>query len=332
MKRPLNDFSTEPIYTLNTVTQRTGVSANMLRAWEARYQLVKPEYRRGGQPLYSERDIALLGWIRRHLLAGLTIRRVAALLAEARSKNEILWVETPQPVEQQSHQPQTADTLTNLITPLTTALTTLNIPHSRQLLNQALVNHSISAVCTGLILPVRQHIMRTAAQGALHPAYLRLIDGYLRSALASRLWDQPGPPRPLHAYIGCAPGDNDEIDTLVVALMAGEVGCDVRYLGPDVPMEVLYALPETDFSILVILMASTIHGARQIVNAQQSIQAGNMQTILFGYGGRVFAGDEDLRSQTAGVYLGLEPIDWGITLDSLLTDASASDFSRFSGT
>ncbi len=326
MKRPLNDFSTDPIYTINTVTQRTGVTANTLRAWETRYQLVKPTYRRGGHPLYSEQDVALLGWVRQQLLTGLTIRRVASLLAEKRATNEILWVETAQPTAQRQR-PQVAAPA-NLIRPLYNALTTLEISRCNQMLTQAFFSYDVSEVCIQLILPTRQRIEQAVEQGHVHPAHNRLIDRFLRSTLAGQLWDLPRHQQAPRLYIGCAPGDTDEIEALVLALIAAQRGYEVFYLGPDISIDLFCDLPTPDdFPDIIVLLASLPAAALQLADMQPTILANNSQPIYFGFGGRAFDANADLREQIAGVYLGPEPGGWVTTLDGLLANAEESDLS-----
>ena len=51
-------------YNIKSVSQRTGVRAVTLRAWERRYQILDPQrWQKNGYRLYSERDIALLYWL-----------------------------------------------------------------------------------------------------------------------------------------------------------------------------------------------------------------------------------------------------------------------------
>ena len=64
------------LYKIKSIAEMTGFSPNLLRAWERRYQLLKPERKPSGHRLYTDED-------RRVLLA------VKALMAEGRSIGEI---------------------------------------------------------------------------------------------------------------------------------------------------------------------------------------------------------------------------------------------------
>jgi DNA-binding transcriptional MerR regulator len=64
---------------VRVVTQRTGLSPDLLRAWERRYRVVRPRRSEGGQRLYSDDDIERLRQLHRAVLAGRTIGQVAKL-------------------------------------------------------------------------------------------------------------------------------------------------------------------------------------------------------------------------------------------------------------
>src|SRR6185312_8172121 len=68
---------------MRVVTRRTGLSADLLRAWERRYEVVKPSRSEGGRRLYSDADIERLRLLYRATLAGRSIGQVAELSTEA---------------------------------------------------------------------------------------------------------------------------------------------------------------------------------------------------------------------------------------------------------
>ena len=72
--------SDRPIYTIRTVVQHTGITPATLRAWERRYGVLSPGRSDGGYRLYSERDIAMLQWLRRQVEGGVAISSAVALL------------------------------------------------------------------------------------------------------------------------------------------------------------------------------------------------------------------------------------------------------------
>src|SRR5216684_1721777 len=93
MRRLLADFVDEPIYNMKAVEQQTRIPAATLRAWERRYGLMEPKRTPNGYRLYSDRDVALLRWVRLQMDAGLTISRVVAIITSARDSGESIWIE-----------------------------------------------------------------------------------------------------------------------------------------------------------------------------------------------------------------------------------------------
>jgi DNA-binding transcriptional MerR regulator len=68
---------------IGELSRRTGVSPELLRAWERRYGLLEPGRTSGRFRLYSESDVTRVGSMRAHLEAGLSASEAArAALAE----------------------------------------------------------------------------------------------------------------------------------------------------------------------------------------------------------------------------------------------------------
>jgi len=67
---------------IRVVARRTGLSRDLLRAWEVRYAAVQPERTAGGQRLYSDDDIERLRLIQQALEAGRRIGQLATLPTE----------------------------------------------------------------------------------------------------------------------------------------------------------------------------------------------------------------------------------------------------------
>ena len=61
-------------YTIKTVCALTGIRAVTLRAWERRYHVLRPQRTGGNYRLYSERDVAILRWLKSRVDGGLAGR------------------------------------------------------------------------------------------------------------------------------------------------------------------------------------------------------------------------------------------------------------------
>ena len=68
-----------PRHAMRTVVLRTGLTPDLLRAWEKRYGVVEPTRSEGGQRLYSDADLERLTLLTRAVRAGRAISQVANL-------------------------------------------------------------------------------------------------------------------------------------------------------------------------------------------------------------------------------------------------------------
>lgn len=66
-------------YRIGTVSHLTGIDSHTIRAWERRYQAIRPGRSEGGSRLYSEQDVARLQLIKAAVDAGDAISTVAPL-------------------------------------------------------------------------------------------------------------------------------------------------------------------------------------------------------------------------------------------------------------
>ena len=72
-------MTSAPRHKTSTVSERTGLSASLLRAWERRHGLLRPERTAGGHRLYTDEDLRVLEQVQRLLGQGRSIGEVAAL-------------------------------------------------------------------------------------------------------------------------------------------------------------------------------------------------------------------------------------------------------------
>ncbi|MFN8611904.1 MAG: MerR family transcriptional regulator [Vulcanimicrobiota bacterium] len=66
-------------YRAKTLAAAAGISTNLLRAWERRYELFEPDRRASGHRLYTEDDLCVIRRVRELVDSGLSIGEVAAL-------------------------------------------------------------------------------------------------------------------------------------------------------------------------------------------------------------------------------------------------------------
>jgi DNA-binding transcriptional MerR regulator len=80
-------MQSEVRHTISEVSQKTGVAAVTLRAWERRYGLVKPQRTEKGHRLYTLENITEIEQIVSWLNRGVAIRNIPALLTQDHAPN-----------------------------------------------------------------------------------------------------------------------------------------------------------------------------------------------------------------------------------------------------
>src|SRR5690349_13164421 len=73
----------DPHLRIGELSRRVGVSAELLRAWERRYGLLRPARSQGGLRLYSAEDVERVQTMQAHLARGLAAAEAAALAARS---------------------------------------------------------------------------------------------------------------------------------------------------------------------------------------------------------------------------------------------------------
>src|SRR5689334_9173420 len=68
---------------IGELSKRTGVSPELLRAWERRYGLLRPTRSAGGLRLYGDADLERVRLMQRHLAEGLAASEAATAVSRA---------------------------------------------------------------------------------------------------------------------------------------------------------------------------------------------------------------------------------------------------------
>lgn len=150
-------------FNISDVSQKTGVASVTLRAWERRYGLVKPQRTPKGHRVYTEANIEEIRQIVSWLNRGVAISKVAPLLAEKDTKQQL--------VSNDDHWQQTIDELYLVITQLKQV--TLN-----QLCDKLNKSTPFHTLCQQVYQPLNEGLM------------LRWNDGALGYELEQQLWQQ----------------------------------------------------------------------------------------------------------------------------------------------
>src|SRR5437867_7001355 len=229
-----------PQHPMRVVTRRTGLSADLLRAWERRYEVVTPSRSESGRRLYSDADIERLGLLYRATLAGrgigqlarLSTSELAALVrrdAEAdRSGNGAQWPQTVGP----SAEPR-ADYLGDALR----SIERMDAVALEASLRRAVVALPAEALLDGLVVPLLERVGTRWREGTLRP-----VHGHLASAVVRRVLDRvietaASAAATPNLVVATPAGQAHEFGAMLAAATAAAEGWRVTYLGANLPGE-----------------------------------------------------------------------------------------------
>ena len=213
-----------------------GVSPELLRAWETRYGLLRPERTAGGLRLFSEEDERRVHLMRMHIAAGLAASEAARL---ARSGEE-------------SDSREGSAGFAEIQTALAQGIEALDGPMAQTALDQLFRAFALPYALSEVILPFLHQLgerWAAAETSIAHEHFAsNVIGGRLRALTPG--WGNGVGPR---AVLACPPGERHEFGLLCFGLALRERGWRIAYLGADMPLcEIADALGEFLPTIVVL--------------------------------------------------------------------------------
>jgi MerR family transcriptional regulator, light-induced transcriptional regulator len=229
---------TSPRHPIAVVADRTGLSQDILRVWERRYRAVTPARGPGGQRLYSDADVERLSLMAAATRSGRAIGQVAGLdtcaladlvaddHAAASARREFIRVD---PAVDDAAEGIIAEALkaTQALDPMTLgpllrrASSQLGVPAFLGRVAATLLRTIGDEWHAGRMSPAHEHMATSIVEGiAVEPIH----------ALASR----GGSPVVL---VATPAGERHVIGAAPAAASAALAGCNVLFLGADLPSE-----------------------------------------------------------------------------------------------
>jgi DNA-binding transcriptional MerR regulator len=316
MRKPLSDFSEEPVYNMKAVEQQTGISAATLRAWERRYALVEPKRTASGYRLYSDHDVALLRWVRVQMDEGLTISRVVAMLAGLQGGNETILIEGDD-----THtlvKPNAPIPPSELAQALVQAFTDLDEDRADEILEQAYTIYTMPTVYVEVLAPALADIGEARQRSQIFGITEQFAVTYLRGRLQALLQAYTHFPGAQLIFVGCAPGERHEIGALIFAVMMRQQGYNVVYFGMDISVDDMVRVAVREHPAMVYFSANSMTTALALRDAQVRMTQIDPPTPMFGHGGKAFDQDNELRRAVGGYFLGSDPRDALNVVNNLL--------------
>ena len=223
---------------IGELSRRTGVSPELLRAWEQRYGLLEPERTDGGFRLYGALDEARIRTMQSLLRQGISTAEAAALAKAGQATGT-----APRPPGQ-------------AVGDLRAALDRFDGAAAQAQLDGLLAQFSHIAVIRDVVIPYLHELGERWTDETASIAQEHFASSLLRGRLLglSRTWDMGGGPR---AVVACPPGEQHDLGLIAFGIALREEGWRVTYLGQDTPIATLASVVADVLPDLVVLSAAT---------------------------------------------------------------------------
>ncbi len=271
---------------IGELSRRSGVSNELLRAWERRYGLLHPTRSEGGYRLYSAQDERRVTAMREHLERGMSAAEAARLALDETGG------EAPAPDRR---------VLGHGVQQLRATLDRLDEAGAHAALDRLLAELSLETVLRDAVLPYLRELGERWERGDASIGQEHFATGVLRGRLLglARGWGQGGGP---HALLACAPGELHELGLITFGLALRDRNWRITYLGPDTPLATVEEIAEALHPDAVVIAATT---ATHLDGKQPALAALGRAFPLWLAGP---GADEQLATTVHATLLGVDPL------------------------
>ena len=291
------------LYPIRYVSQRTGLTPHVIRAWENRYQAVVPQRSAKNRRLYSEDDVVRLQFLKTTTDAGHTISQVAQLdtadlqnLAQQdsaeflrrRRKND----GPIKPAADENHFQQCL-----------TAVLNLDPGGLERSYDRAAIDLTRPALLRELIVPLFKEIGKLWHGGSLKIVNEHMATTVTRNFLLGMLRSthilDPAP----KIVIATTVGQWHDVGALSVALIAAENGWHPLYYGPNLPAEEIAAGVKQSAARAVAISISHVLDHHPLVDELRKLRRYIGNDVLLFVGGRAVADHSQILADVKANYI-----------------------------
>jgi MerR family transcriptional regulator, light-induced transcriptional regulator len=235
--------------------QRVGVSPDLLRAWERRYGLLRPERSPGGFRLYSPDDEARVRRMVAHLGRGLAAAE-AARMAESAEIGQL----------------SVGDPVSGYVDDLRRALDTFDEAAVQKWFDRAIWTFSLDNIIGDIVLPYLVELGERWEGEEITVAQEHFASNIIRTRLLglAQGWDSGIGPR---ALLACAEGELHDIALVAFGLVLSRRGWRITYLGANTPIDTLEKTADLLDPEIVVIAASEPRWLRRADEGLRTIAA-----------------------------------------------------------
>jgi MerR family transcriptional regulator, light-induced transcriptional regulator len=239
---------------IGELSRRVGVSPDVLRAWERRYGLLRPQRSRSGQRLYTTADEARVRQMLGHIDRGYAPAVAARLAAQAPPPpvppGATARAAAVPPAAVPAEAP--AADLAGLAEELRAALHRLDEAAAEAAVDRLLAAFALDTVLRDVVLPFLRDLGDRWARGTVTVGQEHFATAVIAGRLhaLARGWDAGVGPR---AVVACPSDERHELGLLCFALALRGRGWRVCYLGADTPAQAVASVAgQLDAELIVL--------------------------------------------------------------------------------
>ncbi len=253
---------------IGELSRRVGVSTELLRAWERRYGLLRPERTDGGFRLYSPADERRIRLMQEQLAHGLSAAEAATVALAAADA-------APAADESPGHLAEGARELEE-------ALDGLDDGAAQAALDGLFGAFMLETVLGAVILPYLRRLGERWERNEVTIGQEHFASNLLRARLLglARGWGRGAGPR---ALLACAPGELHDLPLIVFGLALRARGWRIAFLGPDTPVSTVAETAGRLDPALVVVSAAQA-GRLESVAAELRALARTQPLAIAGFG------------------------------------------------
>ncbi len=222
----------ERTYRIHIAAELSGVRVELIRAWERRYGVLKPQRTPSGYRVYTERDVALLKRLKKLTDEGVAISDAAAMVPQLLAELDA----APAPLNGQAAEGVPELSVDAWREAALAAALAYDQPRVSAVVDEVLSALPPLKAFEDVLAPLQREVGDRWHAGTLSVAQEHLVSQVVRSRLVSLLHAAPEEGR-RHAVLACFPDEEHEIGLLGVALRLRHTGVRVTLLGQRVPAE-----------------------------------------------------------------------------------------------
>jgi MerR family transcriptional regulator, light-induced transcriptional regulator len=294
------------------VAERTGLSQDLLRVWERRYQAVQPRRGAGGHRTYSDADIERLRLLNAVTNAGRSISHVAGLSTDelSRMAQEDAAARRDQASNDTNRAARSQHSRTAEVVEQALAATArLDAAEVEHLLRRAVAEFGVIAFIEGVASPMLRRIGDDWHAGRVSIAHEHLASSIVYDLVTESMRSLTRRSGPDAVLVATPTGEHHAIGAALVGAAAAAEGWRVVYLGADVPAKEIAAAAAIASDVRVVAISLTYLRERaKMVDELRDLRALLPAAVVLVAGGTGTGGIETELS-AAGIRVGTDLAD-----------------------